>query len=197
MRSSTGSVRRNSSWWATSRDRNLGLALIRDGHGSRAFDTLLRYRGSALAELWRALRLLKALQAEAAHAPEVHEAAPLIVLPAADAQAATAGEKPIEPEARGILAKSRRRRPTNPRSTDVTPLLPAPLRQSTGQSRATVGRRATAHRTARSQSNPTAAEISAKRRLRLRRGTFRAGARPSMADPPIRKRASGQCNASV
>jgi len=69
------------------RDRNLGLALIRDGHGSRAFDTLLRYRGTALAELWRALRLLKALQAEAAS--PVREAAP-----------STAGEKSIEPEGR-------------------------------------------------------------------------------------------------
>ena len=57
-------------------DRNLALALIRDGNGARAFDTLLRYRGSALAELWRALRLLKALQAE------------------------PAPEQPIEPEAR-------------------------------------------------------------------------------------------------
>ena len=55
---------------------DLGLALIRDGNGARAFDTLLRYRGSALAELWRALRLLKALQAE------------------------PAPEQPIEPEAR-------------------------------------------------------------------------------------------------
>ena len=60
------------------RDRDLGLAMIRDGNGTRAFDTLLRYRGSALAELWRALRLLKALQAEAG----------------------TAAEKPIEPEGR-------------------------------------------------------------------------------------------------
>ena len=47
-------------------ERNLGLALIRDGNGAGAFDTLLRYRGTALAELWRALRLLKALQAEPA-----------------------------------------------------------------------------------------------------------------------------------
>jgi len=46
-------------------DGNLGLALIRDGNGSRAFDTFLRYRGSAMAELWRSLRLLKALQSEA------------------------------------------------------------------------------------------------------------------------------------
>ncbi len=39
---------------------SLGHALIRDGNGARSFDTLLRYRGGALAELWRALRTLKA-----------------------------------------------------------------------------------------------------------------------------------------
>ncbi|MGH8722887.1 MAG: hypothetical protein ACREU4_12935, partial [Burkholderiales bacterium] len=32
--------------------RGLGLALIRDCNGARAFDTLLRYRGGTLAELW-------------------------------------------------------------------------------------------------------------------------------------------------
>jgi hypothetical protein len=42
-----------------------GVALIRDGNGTRAFETLLRYRGAAMAEFWRALRTLKALQAEA------------------------------------------------------------------------------------------------------------------------------------
>jgi hypothetical protein len=52
----------------------LGLALVRDGNGSRSFDTLLRYRGSAMAELWRALRALKALQAQAAD--EVPEDSP-------------------------------------------------------------------------------------------------------------------------
>jgi len=45
---------------------DLGLALIRDGNGARAFDTLLRYRASAQAEVFRTLRTLKALQAEAA-----------------------------------------------------------------------------------------------------------------------------------
>jgi hypothetical protein len=44
----------------------LGLALIRDGNGTRSFETLLRYRGAAMAEFWRALRTLKALQAEQA-----------------------------------------------------------------------------------------------------------------------------------
>ena len=31
-------------------DRDLGIALTRDGHGARAFPTLLRYRGTAMAE---------------------------------------------------------------------------------------------------------------------------------------------------
>jgi len=48
-----------------------GLALIRDGNGTRSIETLLRYRGAAMAEFQRSLRMLKALQAEAAvAAPE-------------------------------------------------------------------------------------------------------------------------------
>jgi hypothetical protein len=50
----------------------VGVALIRDGNGTRSFETLMRYRGAALAEFWRALRTLKALQAEqAANAVDV------------------------------------------------------------------------------------------------------------------------------
>ena len=49
-----------------SADGGLGLALIRDGNGTRSFETLLRYRSAAMAEFWRALRTLKALQAEQA-----------------------------------------------------------------------------------------------------------------------------------
>jgi hypothetical protein len=45
---------------------SLANALIRDGNGTRSFETLLRYRGAAMAEFWRALRTLKALQAEQA-----------------------------------------------------------------------------------------------------------------------------------
>ena len=37
-------------------DANAGLALIRDGNATRSFDTLMRYRGAAMAEFWRALR---------------------------------------------------------------------------------------------------------------------------------------------
>jgi hypothetical protein len=74
--------------------RGLGLALIRDCNGARAFDTLLRYRGGTLAELWRALRTLKALQAErAALAPEPAAPPEPRLLP-------EPREKPIEPDAR-------------------------------------------------------------------------------------------------
>ena len=45
---------------------DFGLAIIRDGNGPRALDTLMRYRGSIRADLYRALAALKALQAEAA-----------------------------------------------------------------------------------------------------------------------------------
>jgi hypothetical protein len=68
---------------------NLGLALIRDCNNARAFDTLLRYRSGTLAEFWRALRTLKALQAEAAAQVD-----------------ATAPEEPIEPESRAIPGDS-------------------------------------------------------------------------------------------
>jgi hypothetical protein len=68
-------------------DGDLGLALIRDGNGARAFETLLRYRGAAQAELTRTLRTLKALQAEA------------------PARASTA-DRPNQPEARGNPGES-------------------------------------------------------------------------------------------
>ena len=47
-------------------DANAGLALIRDGNATRSFETLMRYRSAAMAEFWRALKTLKALQAEQA-----------------------------------------------------------------------------------------------------------------------------------
>jgi hypothetical protein len=40
-----------------------GLALIRDGNGTRSLETLVRYRNSAMTEFTRALRTLQALQA--------------------------------------------------------------------------------------------------------------------------------------
>ena len=60
-------------------DANAGLALIRDGNATRSFDTLMRYRSAAMAEFWRALKTLKALQAEqagAAAGAQVLEMAP-------------------------------------------------------------------------------------------------------------------------
>ena len=56
---------------------NPGIALVRDGNGTRAFDTLMRYRSAAMAELMRALRTLQALQAEqaVAHSADTHPAA--------------------------------------------------------------------------------------------------------------------------
>jgi hypothetical protein len=71
-------------------DGDLGLALVRDGNGARAFETLLRYRGAAQAELTRTLRTLKALQAEAA----------TIVRPGEDAAQHAPGQERNEPETR-------------------------------------------------------------------------------------------------
>ena len=46
----------------------VGVALIRDGNGTRSFETLMRYRSAAMAEFMRSLRTLKALQAQQAGA---------------------------------------------------------------------------------------------------------------------------------
>jgi hypothetical protein len=80
---------------------SLGLALIR-GHRAGAFDTLVRYRGGALAEFWRALRTLKALQAERAAlqaeaAPQVADAIPA----GGPARLPALAARPNEPERRG------------------------------------------------------------------------------------------------
>ena len=89
---------------AFGRDRSAGdlaLALTRDGNGARVFDTALRYRGSVLAELWRALRALKALQAEACLSsiqPRAARPAPPTEARPARARA-TCGQRPNEPEA--------------------------------------------------------------------------------------------------
>jgi hypothetical protein len=90
---------------------SMGLALIRDGNGARSFDTLLRYRGGTLAELWRSLRTLKALQAEraamAASAPvrsavaaEAPEPARLAAIAPAPVAAPACMAQPDEPERR-------------------------------------------------------------------------------------------------
>jgi hypothetical protein len=86
----------------------LGLALIRDGNGARSFDTLLRYRGASLAELWRSLRTLKALQDEAAapqaeQAVQVREVAPEPAALPEPPRLAEPRDMPIKPESRGNL----------------------------------------------------------------------------------------------
>ncbi len=78
---------------------DLGLALIRDCNGARAFETLLRYRGAAQAEFSRSLRLLRELQREAepgAGRRPAERAAPTVAPPAPPCAA------PIEPEHRAI-----------------------------------------------------------------------------------------------
>ena len=111
---------------------SLGLALIRDGRRAGAFDTLVRYRGGALAEFWRALRTLKALQAEAAEAAPRAEAAgaarpardAIAACPAAAAPALAA--RPNEPERRRIPDDSATQVPKD--SADPAwPVLPTPI----------------------------------------------------------------------
>jgi hypothetical protein len=70
---------------------DLGLALMRDGNGTRSFETLLRYRNAALAEFLGAHKTLQALQAEAK-------------TPAAADRPAAPGRKPA-----GIPARHRAR----------------------------------------------------------------------------------------
>ena len=67
---------------------NPDLALIRDGNGTRSFETLLRYRGAAMAEFWRALKTLKSLQAE-----QAHEADAAVTVPRSAARCATAARR--------------------------------------------------------------------------------------------------------
>jgi hypothetical protein len=82
----------------------LGNALIRDGNGTRSLETLLRYRGAAMAEFWRALKTLKALQAEQAKPVERAPRAGLALAAPAGRPAARASvaphATPNEPEHR-------------------------------------------------------------------------------------------------
>ena len=82
----------------------VGMALIRDGNGTRSFETLMRYRGAAMAEFWRALKTLKALQAEAR------------------ADAAAAAEVPELPVARaGACGRAARPDPQRARRSPIRP----------------------------------------------------------------------------
>jgi hypothetical protein len=95
-------------------DAGLGLALIRDGNGTRSFDTLLRYRGAAMAEFMRSLRMLKALQAEQAARPV--RAAALAEAPTPDAPPRPAAVAPILAAEAVDRPASRDRSPMEPKS---------------------------------------------------------------------------------
>ena len=95
-------------------DAGVGMALIRDGNGTRSFETLLRYRSAAMAEFWRALKTLKALQAEQAAVLEQAAGADLALeLPATQLAApAPVRAQPPRPAAR--RAHADRRGPNEP-----------------------------------------------------------------------------------
>jgi hypothetical protein len=100
---------------------SLGHVLIRDGNGTRSFATVggsqhrpwwwcaptNRYRGAAMAEFWRALKMLKAVQTEQAKPVERAPRAGLALVapdsrPAARATVAPHA-KPNKPEPRALL----------------------------------------------------------------------------------------------
>jgi hypothetical protein len=56
----------------------VGVALIRDGNGTRSFETLMRYRSAATTEFMLALRTLKALQVKQAASAQASPAHPSI-----------------------------------------------------------------------------------------------------------------------
>jgi hypothetical protein len=110
------------SWGAAA---NPGLAMIRDGNGTRSFETLLRYRGAAMAEFWRALRTLKALQAEQAVANEpALEAHPMETQPPVVRTTQPAGRPPLVHRPRPDEPE----RDAGPRLEYVMPDPPAPAR---------------------------------------------------------------------
>ena len=113
----------------------LGLALICDGNGARAFDTLLRYRGSANAELWRALRTLKALQAEAAARTEQTARSEPAALSGPPLHAGPR-EMPIEPDSRrnpGAVAPPRVASKPAPAPAAGVPAMPRDQAGARGQ----------------------------------------------------------------
>ena len=94
-------------------DAGVGMALIRDGNGTRSFETLMRYRSAAMAEFWRALKTLKALQAEQADVLEQPGADLALELPATQLAApAPVRAQPPRPAAR--RAHADRRGPNEP-----------------------------------------------------------------------------------
>jgi hypothetical protein len=101
-------------------DASPGLALIRDGNGTRSFETLLRYRGAAMAEFWRALKTLKALQAEQARdAEQAREDGAALVIEAGRAAAHRTNAAAPAPLA-GRPARPQPARPNEPERRSAT-----------------------------------------------------------------------------
>jgi hypothetical protein len=91
----------------------VGMALIRDGNGTRSFETLMRYRSAVMAEFMRSLRTLKALQSERADVLEQAAADRTLGVPAPQLAApASVRAQPPRPAAR--LAHADRRGPNEP-----------------------------------------------------------------------------------
>jgi hypothetical protein len=101
-------------------DGGVGIALIRDGNGTRSFETLLRYRGAAIAEFMRALRTLKALQAEQAAGAQV------LAMPAKQPRAPA--RLASRPAGTAILEPKEPERLPRPRLKYALPDSPAPGR---------------------------------------------------------------------
>jgi hypothetical protein len=85
-----------------------GLAMIRDANSSKAFATLVRYRGAAMAEFARCLKTLKELQAEAA------------ATAAGEAKAPALEARPRRPAPVRRAAAARRPQPDEPRAPTAT-----------------------------------------------------------------------------
>ena len=107
----------------------VGMALIRDGNGTRSFETLMRYRGAAMAEFWRALKTLKALQAEQAAVLEPPAGVDLALeLPVTQLAApAPVRARPPRPAAR--RANADRRGPNEPEPLMAYVLPDPPMRR--------------------------------------------------------------------
>jgi hypothetical protein len=98
-------------------DADLGLALIRDGNGTRSVETVMRYRNAAMAELLRAQKTLQALKAE--------QAAP-IAARAVGVSRVTPSRKPTAP---ALVSHRAEPNEPEPRSIDdVVPDQPEPGR---------------------------------------------------------------------
>ena len=120
-------------------DGGPGLSMIRDANRARAFETLVRYRGGTLAEFWRSLRTLKALQSEAlsraeAAAPPGHRKAAGAAGPTLQAEAARqVAAPPPQAEAAGQVAAARR--VAAPKPEEATSQVAAPQTQAAPRTR--------------------------------------------------------------